>query len=146
MGGRRTERSVSFIKDITGRPAVLGFPSKYLIINGLIYLAGGLLLLAWPGLVQTLLGDPAFAGREEGLMRVIGAALAIVGWLCTMGGRTGSREMVAATVPDRVVFVPLVLVILAASGVFPHFLIAIAVLDFAMGLGAWVILRRSARP
>ena len=102
--------------------------------------------MVWPGVVQTVLRDPAFVGQEEGLFRVIGAALVIVGWLCTMGGRTGSREMVAATVPDRVVFIPVVFVTLAMSGVFPHFLIAIAILDPVMGIGAWVLLRRSLRP
>jgi len=135
---------MSFAKDILAGPAELGLPSKYLMFNGVIYLAGGALLLAWPGLVQTLLRDRAFVGQEEGLFRVIGVALMIVGWLCTMGGRTGSREMVAATVPDRVVFVPVVLGWLAMSGVFPRFMIAIAILDPVMGIGAWVLLRRSA--
>jgi hypothetical protein len=136
---------MSFANDLLARPANLSLPSKYLIANGFIYLGGGVVLLVWPGAVQTLLFEPAFVGHEEGLFRVIGVALAIVGWLCLNGGRSGTRLMVAATVPDRVILVPVVLVPLAMSGVFPHFLIAIAILDPLMGIGAWLLLRRSAR-
>ena len=136
---------MSFIRDILEQPAELGLPSKYLLWNGILYLGGGLLLVVWPGAIQTLFADSAFVGHEEGLMRVIGAALVVVGWLCVEGGRSGSRLMVASTVPDRVVFIPLVFVLLALAGVFPHFLIAVAILDLAMGIGAWVLLSRSAR-
>ncbi len=135
---------MSFLRDILERPENLTLPSKYLLVNGLLYLGGGVLLVAWPGAVQILFADPAFVGHEAGLMRVIGAALVVVGWLCLFGGRSGARVMVAATVPDRVVFIPAVLVPLALAGVFPHFLIAIAILDPLLGIGAWVLLRRSA--
>ena len=136
---------MSFLEDIFLRPGNLTLPSKYLLMNGVLYLAGGGLLVAWPGAVQTLFADPAFVGHEEGLIRVIGAALVVVGWLCLFGGRSGARVMVAATVPDRVVFIPAVLVPLALAGVFPHFLIAIAILDPVLGIGAWALLRRSAQ-
>jgi hypothetical protein len=45
-----------------------------------------------------------------------------------------------------VVLVPLVLVPLAISGVFPHTLLAIAVLDPTLGVGAWLLLSRSNSP
>jgi hypothetical protein len=136
---------MSLFEDILERPAQLALTSKYLVANGLLYIGAGVLLIAWPGSVQTLFADPAFVGHEEGLFRVIGAALVVVGWLCVSGGRSGSRLMVASTVPDRVVFIPAVFVPLALAGVFPHFLIAIAILDPALGIGAWVLLARSAR-
>jgi hypothetical protein len=38
-----------------------------------------------------------------------------------------------------------VLVPLAIAGVFPHFLLAFAVLDPTLGIGAWLLLNRSGR-
>jgi hypothetical protein len=59
------------------------------------------------------------------------------------GGLSGDRRIVAATVLERVVLVPLVLVPLAIAGVFPHLLVAFAVLDPVLGIGAWLLLSRS---
>jgi hypothetical protein len=50
--------------------------------------------------------------------------------------------VVAASIVDRLLFVPLVLVPLALSGVFPHLLLSFAILDASLALGAWVLLRR----
>jgi hypothetical protein len=68
------------------------------------------------------------------------------GWLYLFGGLSGGRRIVAASVLDRVVLVPLVLVPLAITGVFPHFLLAFAVLDPTLGIGAWLLLSRSDHP
>jgi hypothetical protein len=113
--------------------------SKYTAINGLIYLAGGVLLIVWPGVTQTLFRDPAFVGREQGLVRVIGLTVVVIGWLYVFGGRSGTRQFVAASVVDRLIFVPVVLVPLAIAGVFPRLLLAFAFLDVALGIGAWVL-------
>jgi len=53
---------------------------------------------------------------------------------------------VAASVLDRVILVPLVLVPVAIAGIFPHFLLAFAVLDPTLGIGAWLLLSRSDGP
>jgi len=45
------------------------------------------------------------------------------------GGRSGARQIVAASVVDRLVFVPAVLVPLALAGVFPHLLVTFAILE-----------------
>jgi hypothetical protein len=116
--------------------------SKYTAINGLIYLAGGMLLIVWPGLTQTLFMDPAFVGHEQGLVRVIGLTVVVIGWLYVFGGRSGARQFVAASVVDRLIFIPVVLVPLAISGVFPHLLLSFAFLDVALGIGAWVLSSR----
>src|SRR3954451_5450785 len=113
--------------------------SKYTAINGLIYLAGGMLLIVWPGLTQTLFMDAAFVGHEQGLVRVIGFTVVVIGWLYVFGGRSGARQFVAASVVDRLIFIPVVLVPLAISGVFPHLLLSFAFLDVALGIGAWVL-------
>ena len=116
--------------------------SKYTAINGLIYLAGGMLLIVWPGLTQTLFMEAAFVGHEQGLVRVIGLTIVVIGWLYVFGGRSGARQFVAASVVDRLIFIPVVLVPLAISGVFPHLLLSFAFLDVALGIGAWVLSSR----
>jgi LPXTG-motif cell wall-anchored protein len=50
--------------------------------------------------------------------------------------------VVAASIVDRLLFVPLVLVPLALTGVFPHLLLSFAILDASLALGAWALLRR----
>ncbi len=136
---------MTLIKDLLDRPSALPVASTYTVVNGLVYLASGLLLTLWPGVVQALFLDPEFAGHEASLMRVIGLTLTIVGWFYVFGGRTGGRQFVAATVVDRLLLVPAVLVPLVIAGVFPHTLGTFAILDPVLGLGAWVILGRQAR-
>ena len=110
----------SLINDLLEKPTNLSTASKYTAINGLIYLAAGVLFIVWPGSTQTLFMDRAFVG----------------------GGRSGARQVVAASVVDRLIFVPVVLVPLAIAGVFPHLLLAFAFLDVALAIGAWVIFGR----
>lgn len=122
-----------------GRPTAL---SRYTEACGAFYLATGLTTYAWPGLVQTLLRQPAFTGHEEGLVRLTGFVLAVVGWFYVAGGRTGARSFAAATVVDRLL-VPLFLVPLARHGAaYPPLVLSFAVLDPILALGAWHLLRR----
>jgi hypothetical protein len=115
-------------------------------MNGLIELGGGALVLFWPGIVQTIFRDAAFVGNEASLIRVLGMTVMVIGWLYLFGGLSGGRRIVAASVLDRVVLVPLALVPLAIAGVFPHFLLAFALLDPTLGIGAWLLLNRSDSP
>jgi hypothetical protein len=133
---------MSLIADLKKSPPNLSKSSKYTALNGIIYLASGALLMIWPGAVQTLLLDPDFVGHEAGLVRVVGMAVAVIGWLYLFGGRSGGRQVVAASVLDRIILVPVVLVPTALAGVFPHMLAAFAILDPALGLGAWWLLSR----
>lgn len=132
---------MSLARDLLAKPAGLTPASKYTVLNGMGYLAAGLLLLLWPGVTQALFRDPAFAGQEEALMRVIGLTVVVIGWFYVFGGRSGSRQMVAASIIDRLLFVPLVLVPLALTGVFPHLLLSFVILDASLALGAWALLR-----
>ena len=77
------------------------------------------------------------------MARVVGMSVAIIGWLYFFGGRSGGRQFVAASVIDRLVLVPLVLVPLALSGAFTHTLLFFAVLDPALALVAWRLLASS---
>jgi hypothetical protein len=132
---------MSLIKDLLDRPASLSTASKYTVMNGFIYLGAGALLIAWPGATQTIFMDRAFVGDEAALIRVMGMTVAVIGWLYVFGGRSGGRQVVAASVVDRLVLVPAVLVPLALAGVFPHLLLAFAILDPLLGIGAWLLLR-----
>jgi hypothetical protein len=53
-------------------------------------------------------------------MRVVGLTVVVIGWLYLFGGRSGARQFIVASVIDRLVFVPPVLVPLAIAGVFPR--------------------------
>ena len=137
---------MSLMKDLLERPFDQAITSKYTAMNGLIYLGIGAVLVIWPGIVQTIFRDAAFVGNEAALFRVMGMSLMVIGWLYLFGGLSGGRRIVAASVLDRWVLVPLVLVPLAIAGVFPHTLLAMAALDPTLALGAWLLLSRSDRP
>jgi hypothetical protein len=119
--------------------------STFTTWNGVLYMASGALLIAWPACVQALFLDPAFAGKESSLVRLTGMLLAVVGWLYFFGGRSGARAMVAATVVDRLTLVPIVLVSMALNGVMPHTLLSFAILDPTLALVAWRLLGRETR-
>jgi hypothetical protein len=131
------------ISELVEKPTNLSNASKYTAMNGVIYIAGGALLILWPGLTQAIFRDRPFVGDEQGLIRVMGLTLVVIGWLYLFGGRSGARQIVAASVVDRLVFIPVVLVPLAAAGVFPHLLLSFALLDVALAAGAWVIFGRA---
>jgi hypothetical protein len=133
---------MSLIETLLEKPANLSIASKYTAMNGIVYLGADALLILWPGAVQAIFRDRVFVGDEQGLIRAIGMAVVVIGWLYLFGGRSGSRQAVAASVIDRLTIVPLVLLPLAAYGVFPHLFIFFALLDMRLGTGAWVLLRR----
>ena len=81
-------------------------------------------------------------GHEGALMRAIGLTIVVIGWLYVFGGRSGARQIVAASVIDRLVFVPLVLLPLAIAGVFPRLFVAFALLDASLAIGAWWLMHR----
>jgi hypothetical protein len=66
----------------------------------------------------------------------------VIGWLYFFGGRSGGRQFVAATVADRIVLVPVVLIPTALAGVLPHSLLLFAVTDPALALVSWFLLSR----
>jgi hypothetical protein len=132
----------SLAYDLLEKPANLPTASNYTALNGVIYLGIGVLLIVWPGVTQTIFMDADFVGLEGALIRVNGLSLVVIGWLYFFGGRSGARQIVAASVVDRLVFVPVVLVPLIIAGVFPHLLGTLAILDPALAIGAWVLHNR----
>jgi len=131
-----------FLKDLRYKSRSLTAASKYTALNGIGYLVVGVILIFWPGVIQTVFREPAFVGHEQALMRVIGLTIVVIGWLYFFGGRSGARQFVTASVVDRLVFVPAVLVPLAIAGVFPHLFLTFAVLDAVLAIGAWALLAR----
>ena len=94
---------MSFFSDLLEKPANLSTESKYAVMNGYIYLAIGATLIVWPGAVQTIFMDGPFVGHESALFRVIGMAVAVIGWLYVFGGRSGARQFGPASILDRMV-------------------------------------------
>jgi hypothetical protein len=133
---------MSLIKDLGHKPAGLTVASKYTVLNGIGYLVVGAILIFWPGVTQTLFREPFFVGHEEALMRVIGLTIVVIGWLYFFGGRSGTRQFIAASVVDRLIFVPVVLVPLAIAGVFPRLFLTFTIIDALLAIGAWVLLAR----
>ncbi|MDR3521208.1 MAG: hypothetical protein P4L54_06285 [Acidocella sp.] len=130
------------ISALLDKPAQLSTASKYTAWSGAFYLVNGLGMTVWPGLTQSIFLDQPFMGHDEALMRVIGMLLAVIGWFYIIGGRSGGRQIVAASVFDRLTIVPLVLIPTAISGVFPHVFYTFSILDPALGLLAWFLLKR----
>lgn len=132
-----------FITDLWEKSPNLSKASRWTAMNGYIYLSLGALFVVWPGAVQSLFGDDEFAGHEEALFRVIGMTVMVIGWLYLFGGRSGGRQTVAASILDRWILVPVVLVPIAMAGVFSHAFLAFALLDASLALGAWILRRKA---
>jgi hypothetical protein len=133
---------VSLLATLKESPAPLSQASRFTWMCGAFYMASGALVLAWPGVAQALMGDAEFVGHEAALVRVLGMCVLVIGWLYFFGGRSGGRQFVAATVIDRIVLVPLVLVPTALAGVLPHTLLLFAVIDPALAVIGWLLLSR----
>jgi hypothetical protein len=133
---------MSLLNYLRHKPPGLTTASKYTTLNGIGYLVVGATLIVWPEVTQTLFREPAFVGHEQALMRVIGLTVVVIGWLYFFGGRSGARQFIAASVVDRLVFVPAVLIPLAIGGVFPRLFLTFAVFDAVLAIGAWALLRR----
>jgi len=133
---------MSLLKALLQKPATLSVASRFTALNGILYLASGLLLVIWPGVAQTIFMESEFVGREEGLIRVIGLTLGVIGWFYFFGGRSGARQIVAASVVDRLIFVPAVLIPIALFGVFPKLMLTFGILDPTLAVIAWILFRR----
>ncbi len=114
---------------------------RYTQWNGFLYLALGFLIYAWPG-VKGLVGAAPLEGQEPALYRLIGFAIAIIGYLYVFGGRTNRDSFGLATFLDRIL-VPLFIVPPVLAGdVDPMLVLPFAILDPILGIGAFVIWKR----
>ena len=135
---------MSLIDTLVKKPSLTA-ASKFQALNGIIYYGAGLGLIFWPGLVQVLFRDPPFTGHESALFRALGLTIAVIGWHYYFGGRTGGKQVVAAGLIERLIYVPLVLLPLAFAGAFPHTFVAFTALDAGLAIRAAMLLRAEAR-
>lgn len=133
---------MGLLLDLRSRPTNLSLASRFTICNGIFYLCFGAVMICWPSILQVALFDPEFLGHESTLVRVLGMTLAVIGWLYIFGGRSGGRQFVAATVLNRLILVPLVIIPAALSGVFPNTFLLFGILDPLLGGVAWYLLSR----
>lgn len=143
MSPNSRELATNWWREMLRPPATPATPlSRYTHWNGIVYVAlGGTLYLA-PGLVRTLLFMEPFTGREEGYMRLLGLAVAIIGWFYVFGARTRAESFSLATIADRLAL-PVLLLPLYFNGQLEAGLVfAFAVLDPLLALGAYLIWRR----
>ena len=133
---------MNLINDLLEKPSSLTTASRYTAFNGVVYLIAGATLIIWPGVLQTLFREEAFRGprrRAHARDRSDDCRDRV---LYVFGGRSGARQIVAASVIDRLVFVPLVLLPLAIAGVFPRLFVAFTILDASLAIGAWWLIHR----
>ena len=99
----------------------------YMVVGAAFYLV--------PDMVRTMLFMAPFSGHEEGYMRLLGVAVAIIGWFYVFGARTRAESFALATVADRIA-VPVLLLPLYFTGQMPAGpIIAFALLDPLLALG-----------
>ena len=137
----------AWIRGMLARPDEPVTPlARYTKWNGVLYLAIGLQLYFWPGAAQVLFRAEPFEAGESGLLRVLGMAVAIIGWFYVFGSRTNRDSFGLATIADRAL-VPFLLLPLAWTGaVDPMIVIPFAILDPLLALGAWLIWARTHVP
>lgn len=119
--------------------------SRYIVANGLLYIAiGATIYLAPTAVLERVFFLPPLTSLEQGLLRALGSVAAILGWFYVMGGRTRAASFGLATVVDRLLvpflFVPLWILGLGPPGLILPF----AILDPVLAIGAYVIWRREA--
>jgi len=124
------------------RPETLTPLARYTQYNGFFYLIVGLSMFAMPGMLEMLPGVTPFEGQEQGIVRIVGFSIAIIGWFYVFGARTNVESFGLATVGDRLL-VPFFLVPLGLTGTVDGMLAyPMAILDPILGIGALLIWQR----
>jgi hypothetical protein len=117
--------------------------ARYTQVNGFLYLALGLVVYAWPN-VMGLVGAGQLEGQEPALYRIVGLAIAIIGWFYVMGARTNRDSFGLATFADRILVPFFVLPLVFTGQVDPMLVLPVAILDPILGVGAFVLWKRQA--
>lgn len=120
--------------------------TRYTLWNGVLYLLLGVTLLVWPGFGQVVFRAPQYQAGEAGLVRTIGMLLAIIGYLYVFGARTGQDRFAVSTILDRLILPFLLVALILAGQLAPELGVPFAILDPALGIGAWMVFVRSRSP
>ena len=111
--------------------------SRYTEACGFSYCALGAVIFLWPdSIVLAGLSIP-FQGQEQGLMRVIGCVLMLIGYFYVFGGRTQQNSFGLCTVVDRLLVPVLFGFIYFTSDISGLFILAIGIGDPLLGMGAY---------
>lgn len=116
--------------------------ARYTYWNGAFYFVFGFTLYAWPGVVRVF-GAAPLHGQEPALLRVVGLAIAIVGWFYAMGARTNVDSFGLATVADRLLVPFLLAPVVIWGGLDLFIALPLGIIDPLLGLGALWIWRRT---
>lgn len=119
--------------------------ARYTQANGLLYLALGFVVYAWPE-VMSLVGAHPLEGQEPALYRMLGLSVAIIGWFYVIGGRTNRDSFGLATFADRILVPFFALPLVLAGHVDPMLVLPVAILDPLLGIGAFLIWKRQSSP
>jgi hypothetical protein len=138
-------RVMQLVRDLFGKAPEQSAVSRFLALNGAIYIAAGAILVMWPGSMQAVFGDAAFVGREQGLIRVVGLTVVIIGVLYLLGGRGNSAQIIAVSILCRPVLVPATILPIALAGVFPGLLFTFVFLDMGLSVISLIIYLRLRR-
>ena len=113
--------------------------ARYTVWNGVLYLVIGLTMAVSPaGLLSMINGRPI---EDQGMVRLLGVLVGVIGWFYVMGGRTGATSFGLATVVDRAA-IPLLLGALVLTDQVSLQLVGpFAVLDPLLALGAFLLWR-----
>lgn len=115
-------------------------PAKTVEAFGWLILLEGAILLVWPQLAVDVLQLPPLTEQGSNYLRLVGVLVSGVGMLYVVSGRTNAQGFVFASLLDRPLVPPLMLV-LWWQGILPGSLAAMfAVQDFASflwTLSAW---------
>ena len=101
---------------------------------GYMYILIGSLFLFVPNSLVMLGLTPTFQGQEEGLIRIVGITVAIIGYFYIFGARTHSRAFGLSTILDRLLIPFLLSFVYLVSNVELFLLLPLGVLDPVLAL------------
>ncbi len=129
-----------FFETLLAKPAKpLSRLARFTSAQGIFYMAmGGAMIFSPAELLTTLNG---ISPDGQGLFRVVGFTLSIIGWFYFIGGRTGATSFGLATVADRVVVPFAAAGFVLAGQATLQTVLPFAILDPLLAFVAWRIWR-----
>ncbi len=113
--------------------------ARFTSAQGIFYFVTGLAMMLGP--TELLAGLNGLPADDQGMYRVVGFTLCIIGWFYFIGGRTGATSFGLATVADRAV-VPFVCAGFVLTEQVSLMVVGpLAILDPILALIAWRLWR-----
>ena len=109
---------------------------------GCMYLGIGMLFLLFPSIVVHLGILSGFQGQEEGLFRMLGLTIAIIGYFYWFGARTQATSFALSTVVDRLLVPFVFLFIYLVCDVHLMLVLPMAILDPILAVVAFLLWKK----